>query len=124
MLPILISVSVTTADTEAAAMINPGSPSERPSVLKKFLAQRFMNFLLGYGPSVTAFVGQFPQVFFLMGSTIAGVRLYRKAGDVGQTAIARDDLSRKAPTLRRSNEASIARHPHPVVLRGANLTRA
>jgi len=39
-----------------------------------------------------------------MGSTIAGVRLYRKAGDVGETAIARDDLSRKAPALRRSNE--------------------
>jgi hypothetical protein len=41
---------------------------------------------------------------FAMGSTIAGVRLYRKAGDVGETAIARDDLSRKAPALRRSNK--------------------
>jgi hypothetical protein len=41
---------------------------------------------------------------FVMGSTIAGVRLYRKAGNVEETAIARDDLSRKAPALRRSNE--------------------
>jgi hypothetical protein len=63
-----------------------------------------MNFLLGYGPSVTAFVGQFPQVFFLMGSTIAGVRLYRKAGNVEEAAIARGDLSRNAPALRRSNK--------------------
>src|SRR5882757_5370333 len=128
MLPILIAVSVTpvsffycaAADTEAAAMINPASPS----VLMKSLALRFMNFLLGCGPSVTAFCRTVSSSVFAMGSTIAGVRLYRKAGDVGQTAIARDDLSSKAPALRRSNEASIARHPHPVVLRGANLTRA
>jgi hypothetical protein len=55
MLPTLISVSVTpvsyffcaTADTEAAAMISPESPSVVISVLMKSLAQRFMNFLLG-----------------------------------------------------------------------------
>jgi hypothetical protein len=85
-------------------MINPASPSESPSVLMKSLAERFMNFLLGCGPGVTAFVGQFPRVFFVMGSTIAGVRLYRKAGNVEEAAIARDDLSRKAPALRRSNK--------------------
>jgi hypothetical protein len=83
-------------------MINPASPSESPSVLMKSLALRFMNFLLGCGPSVTALSDSFLDCF-AMGSTIAGVRLYRKAADVGEAAIARDDLSRKAPALRRSN---------------------
>src|SRR6266849_9530085 len=112
MLPILIAVSVTpvsyffcaAADTEAAAMINPASPSESPSVLMKSLAQRFMNFLLGCGARCDGFCRTVSSSVFVMGSTIAGVRLYRKAGDVGETAIARDDLSRKAPALRRSNE--------------------
>jgi len=53
MLPILIALSVTpvsffycaAADTEAAAMINPASPSESPSVLMKSLARRFMSCL-------------------------------------------------------------------------------
>src|SRR5882672_3215043 len=67
MLPILISRSVTpvsyffcaAADTVAAAMISPQSPRDLTRalmkyVVKKSLAQRFMSFLLGCGPGLTA----------------------------------------------------------------------
>src|ERR1700722_2665041 len=78
-LPILISLSVTpvsyffcaTADTVAAAMIHPARPretaSERPGVLMKFAALRFMNFLLRVPLLMTAFVGRLPQVFLRRG---------------------------------------------------------
>jgi hypothetical protein len=36
---------------------------------------------------------------FCDGIDVAGVRLYRKAGNAGEAAIARDDLSRKAPPV-------------------------
>src|ERR1700730_1748597 len=105
MLPSLISVSLTpvsyffcaTAGIETAAMINPESPSERPSekpsVLMKSLAQRFMSFLFGCGPGVTAAVGQFPRGF-CSGTkrTIAGVLVARKRRGVERAAITRGDL--------------------------------
>src|ERR1700737_3617636 len=91
MLPILISVSVTpvsyffcaTADTEAAAMINPESPSD----LMKSLAQRFMNFLHGCGQGVTVFVGQFPRFFCDGMDDSRGAGLPEAAG--GQETICR-----------------------------------
>src|SRR5260370_18866628 len=92
MLPILISLSVSpvwyffcaTADTEAAAMTNPESPSD----LMKSLAQRFMNFLHGCGQGVTVFVGQFPRFF------CDGMDDSRGCGFAGSGGRPRDGMSR------------------------------
>src|SRR4051812_11962494 len=153
MLPILISVSVTpvsyffcaTAGALTAAMISPASPStrpgERPSVLMKSLAQRFMNFL----PSaelLRLLSDGFLRRFW-MASTIAGVPVSRKPQDVKRRFVAWRDCAAATALLpyvgnfaeresfsqtwlpaaaeRRNSGKPDARS---VFLRGTNLTRA